>query len=113
MYPSFDKVITIVYTPHIKVRMTHEFASWLRRLRDKRASDRIVKRIRRIELGNLGDTKPVGGGVHEFRIDYGQGYRVYFANAQSEIVILLVGGNKSTQNRDIREAKRLLSEYTD
>jgi len=97
----------------MKVRMTYEFLDWLKKLRDKGASDRIAVRIRRIELGNLGDVKPVGGGVHELRIDYGQGYRIYFANINNEIIILLVGGSKSSQEKDIKEARKLLHEYTD
>ena len=67
-------------------------------------------RIRRLEAGNLGDTKPVGGGIHELRIDYGQGYRMYFVNENGEIIILLVGGDKSSQQRDIKQAKELLKE---
>jgi putative addiction module killer protein len=76
-------------------------------LRDERARARIDVRIKRLALGNAGDVKPVGEGVSELRIDYGPGYRVYFAQRGSEIVLLLCGGDKRTQDRDIREAQSL------
>lgn len=76
-------------------------------MRDERARARIDVRIKRLALGNAGDVKPVGEGVSELRIDYGPGYRVYFAQRGSEIVLLLCGGDKRTQDRDIREAQSL------
>ena len=89
----------------IEVRQTGTFASWLSDLRDSRARARIVVRIRRLELGNAGDAKSVGEGVSELRVDHGPGYRVYFARQGQEIVILLCGGDKSSQSRDIATAK--------
>lgn len=76
-------------------------------MRDVRAVARIAKRIDRLALGNPGDVKPVGDGVSEMRIDYGPGYRVYFTTQGRQIVILLCGGDKSSQERDIRAAKAL------
>jgi putative addiction module killer protein len=71
---------------------------------------RIAARIRRLELGNLGDVKPVGEGVSELRIDYGPGYRIYFVQQGNTLVILLCGGDKRTQNKDIRTAKQMAKE---
>ena len=96
----------------IEVRRTDEFAKWLKRLKDSDAKARINLRIRRIALtGNLGDFKPVGDGVCELRIDYGPGYRMYFAQREKEIILLLIGGNKSSQQRDIKKAKELNEQY--
>nr|VFJ77188.1 MAG: putative addiction module killer protein [Candidatus Kentron sp. FW] len=81
------------------------FDDWFANLRDKRAEKRIQARIRRAELGNFGDCKPVGEGVLEMRIHYGPGYRVYFAQRGMEIVILLAGGDKSTQSKDMATAR--------
>lgn len=91
----------------IEVRQTDHFAEWFRSLRDRQARARINTRIRRLSLGNPGDVKPVGEGVSELRIDYGPGYRVYFASRGETLVILLAGGDKRTQNRDIRTALEL------
>ena len=96
----------------IEVRRTDEFAKWLKRLKDSDAKSRINLRIRRIALtGNLGDNKHVGDGVYELRIDYGPGYRVYFAQRGNEIILLLIGGNKSSQQRDIKKAKEINERY--
>ena len=81
----------------IEVRQTIEFSDWLHRLNDANAAARIVARIRRMELGNPGDARSVGGGVMEMRIAYGPGYRVYYVHRGAEIVILLCGGDKRTQ----------------
>ncbi len=86
---------------------TPVFDSWFERLRDRRAAARIQARIDRAESGNPGDCKPVGEGVSEMRIDYGPGYRVYFVQRGPEVVILLVGGGKANQEKDIELAKRL------
>ncbi|WP_407117577.1 type II toxin-antitoxin system RelE/ParE family toxin [Bradyrhizobium sp. LMG 9283] len=94
----------------LEVRQTDTFASWLRALKDANAVARIATRIRRLELGNLGDVKPVGEGVSELRIDYGPGYRIYFIQQGNTVVILLCGGDKRTQNKDIRTAKRMAKE---
>ncbi len=87
------------------------FAEWLDSLRDMRAIDKIEKRLKRIQLGNLGDYKSVGEGVCELRIKYGPGYRVYFGQIGTTIVLLLCGGDKSTQDKDILKAKELWRDY--
>lgn len=94
----------------IEVRQTDEFVGWLAGLRDRRAVARIAARIRRVALGNFGDVKGVGDGVGELKIDYGRGYRLYIVRRGREIVVLLCGGDKSTQDADIARAKRLAEE---
>lgn len=91
----------------IELRKTETFARWLDGLRDSRARARVQVRIERLAGGNAGDVKPVGEGVSELRIDYGPGYRVYFAKRGRAVVILLAGGVKGTQAADIRIAQRL------
>jgi len=93
------------------LKKTDEFDSWLAALRDSRAKAQIFKRLARIELGNLGDHKAIGDGVSELRIDYGPGYRLYYTNQKGYIVFLLIGGEKSSQARDIIRAKQLAKEY--
>ena len=90
-----------------EIRTTRVFAKWLDGLRDVRARARVLVRVERLADGNPGDVKPVGEGVSELRIDYGPGYRIYLSRQGNEVVILLAGGDKSTQERDIREAKEL------
>jgi putative addiction module killer protein len=97
----------------IEVRQTNEFQNWLRRLDDQNASARIVARIRRMEHGNPGDTKSIGTGVMEMRIDYGPGYRVYFTQRGKTIVILLCAGDKRTQKQDIKRALELARELAE
>lgn len=104
MYPF--GYIAIVYS----VLKTDEFDRWLRKLRDERAKARIAARIRSAEHGNLGDISPVGAGVSEMRVHYGPGYRVYFTLRGRELVILLIGGDKSSQRKDIEKAKALAAE---
>lgn len=94
----------------IEVRQTDHFAQWLRKLRDVRARTKIVTRIRRAEFGNFGDVAPVGDGVSEMKVHYGPGYRIYFVQDGEEIVILLCGGDKSSQERDIARAKEMSKE---
>ena len=94
----------------IEIRRTVTFRDWLVGLRDQRAIARIADRIDRLAQGAYGDVKPVGDGVFEMRIDYGPGYRVYFVNRGAVVVILLCGGDKASQNRDIGRAKRLAKE---
>lgn len=91
----------------IEVRQTAEFSGWLRRLKDPNAVARIVARIRRMEMENPGDAKSVGKGVMEMRIDYGPGYRIYYAHRDVAIVVLLCAGDKRTQSRDIKRAQEL------
>ena len=89
------------------------FEQWLTGLRDVNAVARIQARLDRMAVGNPGDVKPVGAGISEMRIDYGPGYRVYFMQRGRLVVILLAGGEKSTQARDIRQAKRVAGEWRD
>lgn len=91
----------------IEMRKTEVFARWLDELRDIQARARVQIRIERLAAGNAGDVKPVGEGVSELRIDYGAGYRVYFKQHGSKLVILLAGGDKNTQSSDIKIALRL------
>ena len=91
-------------TVMIEIRQTETYAEWFAELHDRQARARIDVRIRRLSLGNPGDVRPVGEGVSELRIDYGPGYRVYFVQRGSMLVILLAGGDKRTQNRDIQTA---------
>ncbi len=94
----------------IEVRQTDEYEKWFDSLRDRQARARIDIRVRRLSLGNPGDVKPVGEGVSELRIDYGPGYRVYFVQRAAVLIVLLAGGDKRTQDQDIRLAKQLARE---
>jgi putative addiction module killer protein len=87
------------------------FDEWLRELRDANAVARVLARVGRIRRGNLGDCKPVGEGVSELRVDYGPGYRVYFGQKGQTLVILLCGGDKRTQERDICQAQQYWGDY--
>jgi putative addiction module killer protein len=89
---------------------TEEFQEWLDALTDKRAQLRIAARLRLAEAGNLGDWGPVGGPVSELRVDVGPGYRLYFTRRGKILIIMLAGGDKSTQKRDIKRAQRIASE---
>ena len=91
----------------LEVRQTSRFAKWLQKLKDRQAKARIQVRIERLALGNPGDTKPIGEGVSEMRLHHGPGYRVYFTQRGRELIVLLVGGDKSTQHTDIAEALEL------
>jgi putative addiction module killer protein len=91
----------------VEIRKTELFANWLNNLHDMQAKARVLVRIERLASGNAGDVKPVGEGVSEMRIDYGPGYRVYYIQRGSELIILLAGGDKSSQPRDIKAAIRL------
>ena len=97
----------------IEVRQTVVFANWLDRLKDRRGRARILRRLDRLSLGNLGDVKPVGSGVSELRIAHGPGYRIYFVQRGTVLIILLCAGDKSTQSRDIARAKRMAEEPHD
>ncbi len=91
----------------MEIRKTNHFAKWIDSLQDIRARARIQARIERIAIGNPGDVKSVGEGISEMRIDYGPGYRVYFIQHERSVIILLAGGDKSTQARDIKTALHL------
>ena len=91
----------------LEIRQTEEFEMWLSRLRDRTARAKILVRIDRSALGNSGDVRPVGSGISEMRIDHGPGYRVHLTQRGQHLVVLLCGGDKSTQERDIRRAKAL------
>ena len=92
------------------VRQTEEFQAWLDALRDFRAQVRIAARLRLAEAGNLGNWKPVAGEMSEMRVDVGPGYRLYFTRRGGILIVMLAGGNKSTQTRDIKRAQRILKE---
>jgi putative addiction module killer protein len=94
----------------LEIRQTEVYADWFSRLQDRSARQRIDIRIRRLSLGNPGDVKPVGEGVSELRIDHGPGYRVYFIQRGQVFVVLLAGGDESSQARDIDVAKTLARE---
>jgi putative addiction module killer protein len=94
----------------LEIRQTDVFQTWMRKLRDLRANTVIVKRIERLSLGNFGDFKKIDSKVSELRIDYGPGYRIYYTQRGKEIVLLLIGGDKSTQKVDIQKAKTLLAQ---
>ena len=96
----------------IEIKQTATFRKWESKLKDKRARAMIAARIFRLANGLAGDVSPVGQGVSELRIHYGRGYRVYFKRRGEEIIILLCGGNKSTQSRDIETAKRFAKEWS-
>ena len=92
-----------------KIEKTDNFDKWLRKLKDLRAKAKILFRIQKIENdGHFGDCEPVGNGIRELKIDYAKGYRVYFKESDGKIIILLIGGDKSTQLRDIERAKEIL-----
>lgn len=91
----------------IEVRETETYVRWLSGLTDRQARARILERVRRLSLGNPGDVRPAGEGVSELRVDYGPGYRVYYAQRGPLLVILLAGGDKRTQHRDIKKAQEL------
>jgi putative addiction module killer protein len=101
----------------MEIQTTEAYQKWFDKLADDRAKARIRVRIRRLEKGNPGDVKPAGDGISEIRIDYGQGYRLYYKTATGcqdtgrEIVILLCGGDKSTQQTDIAKAKTLAAQW--
>ena len=94
----------------VATRQSSDFLDWLASLSDQRARNKIAIRIARVEAGLLGDVKSVGGGVSELRIDYGPGYRLYFTRRGQQIIILLCGGDKSSQARDIKAAQSMALE---
>ena len=95
----------------IEIRQTDEYRGWFSHLRDERARTRINLRIYRLSLGNAGDVRPIGGGLSELRVDYGPGYRVYLIRRGDVFVLLQCGGDKASQDRDIRRAKELAATW--
>ncbi len=109
-----DSPQTVSYSYHmIELIKTSVFDAWLSGLRDRKAAWRVAARLDRLANGNPGDVKPVGGGLSEMRIDYGPGYRVYFMRRGPVLIVLLCGGDKSSQARDIEEAKKLAALWKD
>lgn len=94
----------------IEIRQTESYARWFSSLRDQRAIGRILAPIRRLSVGNFGDSKALGGGVSELRIDYGPGYRIYFSRRDSKAILLLIGGDKSRQRADIAKAREIAAQ---
>ena len=95
----------------VEVVKSATFDRWLRRLKDRRAAARVQVRIDRLAAGNPGDVKPVGSGISELRIDYGPGYRAYYLQEGQRLILLLCGGDKSSQQKDIEEAKRIAADW--
>ncbi|MFZ2654782.1 MAG: type II toxin-antitoxin system RelE/ParE family toxin [Victivallales bacterium] len=95
----------------IEIRYTETFSDWLQHLRDRVGKAKILVRIDRLRIGLFGDTKPVGNGVLELRIDFGPGYRIYYTKQNKELIILLAGGDKNSQNRDIHKAQDLVKHF--
>jgi putative addiction module killer protein len=105
---TLDFSYSIGYTINmITIRETEQSKAWMRALRDRQTKQIINARIRRISAGNFGDSKPIVDSVSELRIDYGPGFRVYFTQRGEELVVLLCGGDKPTQSRDIKAAKQI------
>jgi len=97
--------------PVIEIVQSDTFRRWLSTLRDRKAKARIHARLDRMADGNMGDIKPVGQGVSEARIDYGPGYRLYFIQRGMSVIVMLGGGDKSSQDRDIKRAKKLAEQW--
>ena len=93
-----------------EIETTSSFDKWLKKLRDRKAVLAVAARLDRAKLGNFGDVAPVGSGISEMRIFVGQGYRLYYVIRDGRIILLLCGGNKSTQERDIKKAKKMLKQ---
>ena len=94
----------------IEVRQTDEFSSWINSFKDIKTKGRLLIRIDRLQLGLINNAEPVGEGVSELKIDFGPGYRMYFSVRGRELILLLIGGDKSTQKKDIRTAKQMLKD---
>jgi len=96
-----------------KIKETIYFSKWLKKLKDVKGKVSIIRRLKRVSQGNLGDYKSLGNNICELRLTIGPGYRIYYMQKNDEIIILLVGGDKSTQTQDIKKAKQLAKEYLD
>jgi putative addiction module killer protein len=111
MVTSVDMIDLIPYVPQmIEVQLTREFLAWLKALRDRQARKIIARRIERAAFGNVGKMRNLGQGLNEMKIDHGPGYRLYFIQRGEELIILLCGGDKSTQDKDIARARKLVKE---
>ncbi len=95
----------------VEIVESDTFKRWVRSLRDHSAVTRINARLRNVSIGNFGDTRPIGDGISEMRIHYGPGYRLYFIREGSTVIVLLCGGDKDSQQRDIERAKRLAQDW--
>jgi putative addiction module killer protein len=95
----------------LEVVRSNEYAEWEESLGDSRAKAKVITRIQRLAAGNAGDVEPVGAGISELRIDFGPGYRVYFCQKGRQLVVLLCGGDKSSQRRDIKQAKAIAARW--
>lgn len=93
-----------------QITQTDVFSKWLSKLKDRRAVAKVLVRIEALRLGHVGDSKSLGSGLHELRINYGPGYRIYYTRRSGVVVLLLCGGDKSTQSRDIAKAHNVLNE---
>lgn len=113
MTDSLDKDSSVLHRGQVEIVETGHFRDWLDGLRDRNARLRIDDRLRRLASGNVGDTKSVGDGVQELRLHFGPGYRIYYVWLDGVLVILLTGGDKSSQSRDIVLAKRLAKDADD
>ncbi len=114
MTEPIDKPPLVLYKgQNIEIRQTLLFGKWFRTLRDRQGQLRIADRLKRFASGHAGDTKPVGDGVHELRLNFGPGYRIYYMWCASSLVLLLIGGDKDSQARDIAKAKALAKEADD
>lgn len=110
---QIDNEPDVSYKGQIVILQTETFGAWLEGLRDRKARLRIDDRLKRLASGNAGDTKPVGGGVQELRLHFGPGYRIYYIWQDGVLIILLNGGDKDSQARDIAKAKELAKEADD
>lgn len=97
----------------VEIVKSDTFDRWLRKLRDPQARARVEMRIRRLSLGNAGDVQPIGEGLSEMRVDYGPGYRVYYMQRTRILILLLCGGDKRTQQKDIAKARKIAEEWKD
>jgi putative addiction module killer protein len=110
---NIDNPPNVLYTGQVSIVETEQFRDWLGNLRDRQARLRIVDRLKRLAGGNAGDAKSVGDGVQELRLQFGPGYRVYYTWRDGALIILLCGGDKDSQDRDIAKAKALVKDIDD
>jgi putative addiction module killer protein len=97
----------------IEILKTVDFVVWIDNLKDRRATARILVRLDRLRIGNFGDFKNLGDGLSELRVSYGPGYRVYYSHRSDKIILLLIGGDKGSQSRDITKAKQILKQVNE